>query len=129
MSMNVTGIDDLADTFRDLKTRYADGVVYVTGTNVEYSVYLETGTENMEPYPFLFPAMRDVARSWEKYGDSDDIDSTEALVKAVAFDIEAQAKKNVRAATAAGRSPGTHPAHPEVQIGNLIGSIRTERVK
>jgi len=129
MSMSVTGVDDLIDTLRDVKTRYADGIVYVTGTNVEYSVYLETGTENMEPYPFLFPAMRDVARSWEKYGDVESIDSMEALVKAIAFDIEAQAKKNVRAAAGTGRSPGTHPAHPKVQTGNLIGSIRTERVK
>ncbi len=33
------------------------GITAEIGTNVKYSKYLEFGTVNMPPYPFLFPAV------------------------------------------------------------------------
>jgi len=129
MSMSIFGVTELIDVLEDVKTRYADGVAYVTGPTAEYAIYLEMGTSKMEAYPFLFPAMRDVANSWGKYGDPSAFNSTEAVVKAIAYDIEAQAKKNVEAAKSSGRSPGTDSSHPKVQTGNLRSSIKTERVR
>ena len=38
-------------------TKTGDGITAEIGTNVVYSKYLEFGTVNHSPYPFLFPAV------------------------------------------------------------------------
>ena len=38
----------------------AEGVYADVGSNVEYAAYVELGTRNMDPQPFLRPALDDV---------------------------------------------------------------------
>lgn len=87
------------------------GPVYLVGTNVEYSVYVEFGTSKMAAQPYLFPAaeavMQEIHQIWEQVNyDINDLIST------VALRIEAYAKL---------RCP--------VDTGNLQASITAERVQ
>lgn len=94
---------------RSLKIVLGTDAVYVVGTNVEYSVYVEFGTSRMPAQPYLRPAAQEVGRELDalarEHGTGD------ALVRAVALEIERRAK-----------------IHVPVDTGNLQGSIQTERV-
>lgn len=48
----------LAASIREELRRDAQGLVEVIGTNVSYAAYLERGTRNIAPRPFLRPALR-----------------------------------------------------------------------
>jgi len=118
-----------------LKEQYDDDPIYVVSSNAEYAIYLETGTRHMPPYPSFGPAVNELRADPEafllKNSELDglgDIDSTEELVKNVAFALESQIKTNVTAA-AGGRSPGVDPDHPQVQTGNLRARISAKRIK
>lgn len=62
------------------ETSSADVVRFETGSNVDYGTYLELGTSNMEPRPFMTPAYNE----------------NEAQVKA---DVRAAVRRGVRKAT------------------------------
>lgn len=85
--------------------------IYLVGTNVEYSIYVEFGTSSTAAQPYLFPAVEsalsEVHQIWEDTGY--DINAT---VRTLAFRIEAYAKF---------RCP--------VDTGNLRSSISVTRVQ
>ena len=95
----------------------ADSGVYVVGTNVQYGLYLEFGTRRHPPYPWLRPAVEEVAEQ-----DADDIvdnaDSVEEIVAEIALAIERRAKQ---------KTAGTDE-RPFRQTGNLSGSIEAIRL-
>ena len=130
-------LDDatVRQALRELKDEYQSRRVYKVGTNVEYAVYLEFGTRHMPPYPFFRPAIRELEADAEafiaKHTNTTiaDIDSTDGLVKAVAFALERAIAQNANAAGAVDRSPGVDPEHPKIQSGNLVNSISAERIK
>lgn len=87
------------------------GPVYLVGSAVEYSVYVEFGTSKMAAQPYLFPAaeaaLQEIHQIWENVGYD-----IHALIRTLALRIEAYAKM---------RCP--------VDTGNLRASITAERIK
>jgi len=81
------------------------------------------------------PAIRELEADAEafiaKYTNTTiaDIDSTDGLVKAIAFALERAIAQNANAAGAVDRSPGVDPEHPKIQTGNLVNSISAERIR
>lgn len=87
------------------------------------------------PYPFFRPAIREFKANPESFiRDNTAVDSLEAipnieaLVRTVAAALSNQMKDNASANSASGRSPGTHPEHPQRDTGNLVASIGFERI-
>jgi len=134
--LNIDGVQATAQRFRELEEQYeGDGVTYIVGTNVEYAVYLEFGTEKMPPYPFFRPAVREYKANPERFiqkntelGGVDEVESTERLVGIIARALENQMKVNATAQAGSGRSPGTDEEHPKVDTGTLRSSILAVRI-
>ena len=124
------------DALADLEDEYTTERVEVVGSNVEYGVYLEFGTEKMQPYPWFRPAVREFKLDPEGFitdnsgfSSVEEIPDADTLVKTVASALESKMEANVSAVSASDRSPGTHPDHPKRQTGNLVNSIEAVRVK
>jgi len=107
---------------------------FEVGAGAEYAVFLEFGTEDMPPYPFFRPALRELDANADAFiarhtattvGEIDDADT---LVPTLAFALERAITQNANA-NATGRSPGTDPEHPTVDTGNLVNSIKAQRIK
>jgi len=131
------GLQATAQAFRELEEQYdGDGVTYVVGSGVEYGVYLEFGTEDMPPYSWFRPAIREFRANPERFimdntdfGSIDDIETTQELVEAVAISLENRMKDNVNAQKAsADRSPGVEDDHPMRDTGTLTASIQAVRI-
>jgi hypothetical protein len=129
-------LDDTAvrERLRDLKEEYAEEPVYIVSADAEYAVYLEFGTRDMPPYPFFRPAIKELEANPETFllentelDGLGELETTNDVVKAVADALTSQMKTNATA-EASGRSPGTHPDHPQVQSGNLRFSIDAQRI-
>lgn len=131
----VIGLGSVLDLLESVQIRFDDDVAYVVGTNVEYALYLETGTSKMPAYPWFRPAIEEFRRSPRAFVAKNtqtslaEIDSMEAAVTAVALALERQMVENVSADRGGGRSPGTDPDHPRRQTGNLAASISAERIR
>lgn len=106
----ITGISAVESILDEIQVRWTGDVVYVVGTNVEYAVYQEFGTSKMPAQPYLGPAARDVERRLDRIAAQHG--SLEAVVKAVALEVEAEAKRRV-----------------PVDTGRLRASLRAERIK
>ena len=108
--MSISGVLNVTEMFDGAVEMYTDSSVFVVGTNVEYSVYVEFGTSKMEAQPYLRPAIeaavRDADRLFETSGD------IEEFKRKLALTIEAEAKNRV-----------------PVKTTNLKGSIEAERVR
>lgn len=98
------GFTSALNSISDL-LRYRVNNTWYVGTNVHYGAYVEFGTSRMQAQPFLRPAAREVSGDLEEYFSRHN--SGDAALKAVALDVERQAKKNC-----------------PVDTGNLKGSIR-----
>lgn len=134
--IDLSGVADLQGRLEELEQRGSTDAVYVTGTTVTYGIYLEMGTEDMPPYPWFRPAIREFRANPEGfitentgYATIDDIPTAGDLVNAVALALESQFKNNVSAGRAADRSPGTHPEHPQRDTSTLVNSIQAVRVR
>jgi len=64
---------------------------WLVGTGVEYAVYLEFGTSEMNPKPFVRPALRRVSRDVETIAR--DADDAGEIVQRIAFRLEAEIKQ------------------------------------
>lgn len=134
--VDIENADSVAIELESLREQWSTDRVYVTGTNVEYAVYLEFGTEDMPPYPFFGPAIRGFERNPNgfirrntEYAGIDEIPSADELVKAVAAALSVQMEKNASAQTSSGRSAGTRREHPARDSGNLVASIGATRIR
>jgi len=131
LELDDTGLREALD---DLKETGTSDRVEVVGSTVEYGVYLEFGTEDMPPYPWFRPAVREFRANPERfltdntgYTSVEEIPSADALVTAIAQALVNQMESNVSAASSTDRSPGTAPDHPQVDTGNLKASIEAVR--
>ncbi len=127
IDMDLDGYQSVKESMDDLEEEWGERESWVVGTNVEYGIYLEFGTRDMPPYPWLFPAARHVMHE-RADKIAEESGSTEELVRKLAHAIERQAKDNVSADRAGGRSPGTHPEHPKRDTSTLVNSIRAEKL-
>lgn len=130
-------IDDAAvrESLRSLRDDWGGDAVYIVVAGVEYAVFLEYGTEDMPPYPFFRPAIREFEANPEsfllentEFSSLDGIDSADEMVRVVSYALERQMKVNATA-EAPGRSAGTHPEHPQVVSGTLRSRIQARRIK
>ena len=136
IDLDLDGVQGLQERINDLEDRYDQDPIYAVGTNVEYGVYLEFGTEDMPAYSWFRPAIREFERDPEGFiqdttgfGSIDEIKSTKEMVEAVATGLANRMTDNVNAQDAAGdRSPGVDPEHPRRQSGNLSASIQAVRI-
>jgi len=127
----------VAESLDDERDKWETSRVYVAGTNVEYGVYLEFGTENMPPYPWARPAIREFKANPEEFlldntgfSTIDEIPNGDTLVRALSNAVAGKMEDNVNAQDASrDRSPGTDPEHPARDTGNLTADIKAVRVK
>jgi len=134
--LELDGAGRIRSQLENIKRKGNDDTVYIVGSNVEYGVFLEFGTEDMPPYPWFRPAIRELKANPESFilsntdfSSIDDIDSTDELITTVAAALENQMTNNVNAQKSVDRSPGTHPEHPQRDTGNLTASIQAVRVR
>jgi len=132
--LDLDGTINLQEELDDLEDMGASDRVEVVGSDVEYGVYLEFGTEDMPPYPWFRPAIREFkANSSDFITDNTDyntleqIPNADALVTAIANALVNQMTNNVSAGESVDRSPGTTPDHPQIDTGTLKASISAER--
>jgi len=135
LDLDLQGVGELQAKFEELEERADDPDTWVVGTQTEYAVYLEFGTRDMPPYPFFRPAINEFRANPERfitsntgYTDIEEIPTADALVEAIAAALKTKMEANASADSSAIRSPGTDPAHPKRQIGNLVASIDATRV-
>jgi len=108
--VRLAGFSRVLEGLNDIQMRLDDDAVYVVGSNVTYSVYVELGTSRMSAQPHLFPAAREAQRNVRRIaGDANSVDEA---VKRIALFIERRAAENA-----------------PVDTGNLQASYRTERVR
>jgi hypothetical protein len=136
VDLDLSGVASLQEEINDLRDEYGQDPIYAVGTNVEYGVFLERGTEDMPAYPWFKPAIREFRRDPEGFiqdttgfGGIDEIQTTKQMVDAVATGLANRMTDNVNAQDAsADRSPGTDPEHPKRDTGNLTASIQAVRI-
>lgn len=104
------GFGSVMNALDDIQVKLDDDVVYVVGTNVEYAIYQEFGTRNMEPNSFLFPAAREAQRNVQTIAG--DANSVEEAVKRISLFIEKRAAEEA-----------------PVDTGNLQASVRSEKIR
>jgi len=101
MPVDVDGLDDVFEDLDDLEDDFSGPTEdWVIGTAVEYSIYLEFGTRNMDPKPFFRPVLvevrtRGVADFIEHNSklEVEAIGSIRQLVGSLAFTIERRIKE------------------------------------
>lgn len=104
------GYGAMINEIDNLKINIKSNAVYVVGTNVKYSIFVEYGTSRMSSQPYFRPAIRHAERRIPELAQR--AGSTDELVKLVALAIERKAAELA-----------------PVDTGNLQASIKAERVK
>lgn len=111
--IQMSGVGTLTDQIEDTKEDL-EGQVYVVGTTVRYAVFLEFGTSEIPPYPFMGPAVEKVMAG-EADRIANEASSAEEVTRKIAFAIEREAKYF---------SSDNVPPGPDEQTSNLNNSIR-----
>lgn len=133
--LDLSAGETIAD-LEELEGEYTTDREYRVSVGASYAKFLEFGAprNNMPPYPFFRPAIREAqARGLgfiEEYSGvpAEEMDASD-LVTALALGLQSQIQKNVTAQAAGGRSPGTHPEHPQIQSGTLRASVKSTRLR
>jgi len=119
---SITGVGSALDTLGDVRMRWGGETLYLAGPQVEYAVYQERGTSDIEARPFMAPAARRVGADPSSYaqrvasGQGLTINSQGDYIRAVALAVQNEAK---RIADAKGVR----------DTGALIASITIEEVR
>jgi hypothetical protein len=97
--LEVQGLDELAAELDRLEEQWTDGLPWLVGTAVEYSIYLEFGTSDMNPKPFVRPALLvyranlEAAIATDTQTTLEEIGSADELVRTTAFGLERRIKR------------------------------------
>lgn len=132
--VSIDGLDTVKAELDATLERVETDARFEVGAGAEYAVFLEFGTEDMPPYPFFRPAVREFEANPRSFiADNagitvENIETAEGLVEAVALALENQITTNANA-NRPGRSPGTDGDHPQVDTGNLVNSIQAQRIR
>lgn len=98
----VADIESAIEEVEDIQERYTGGETWFVGSAVEYAIYLEFGTRDMDPKPFLRPALLAYQSSLEAAIAADTettldaIDSVDELVQTIAFGLERRIKRIIK---------------------------------
>jgi len=137
IDLDLSGVANVQLELEDLEGDLTTNREYGIGTNAEYGPFLEFGTQDMPPYPWFRPAVREFKANPKSFVDTspavglsslNDAPNMETVLKAVAASLANQMERNVTATESANRSPGTNPDHPKRETGNLVGDIGFERL-
>jgi len=90
---DLSGFDRLRQTLREEIADAETTVDYIVGSGVEYSVFLEFGTEDMDPKPFVRPAVDEVESRLSQIADG--ADTADELVTKVALALEREIKQTI----------------------------------
>lgn len=125
---------EVREALADIEDDWSDAPAFEIHNDAEYAPYLEYGTRKMPPYPFFRPAINEymagpnaLVRKQQGVGLSD-ASTVDELVYLLTVSLNQQVQANLRADKASGRSPGTHPDHPQVETGNLLGHQDWEKL-
>lgn len=119
---SISGIGSVLDTFGDIGMRWGGETLYLAGPQVEYAIYQERGTSDIEARPFMQPAAERVGADPSSYAERVassqglTINSQADYVRAVALAVQTEAQ---RIADAKGVR----------DTGALIASITIEEVR
>lgn len=97
--VDIDGISSLQEEFDDRIDGWKTAGSAVVGSGVEYAVYVEFGTSQMDPKPFFRPVVNDARIDTEGFLDRntetsvDAIDSADELVRTLAVAIERRVKE------------------------------------
>lgn len=96
--MRLAGVDTTVALLNRLRMEFDDGAIYVAGPTVEYAVYQELGTSDIEARPFMRPAAERVQANLSTYVDRMiDVPLVEAsedqLVRGAALAVQAEGKR------------------------------------
>lgn len=118
--LQMLGMNAAFDALESFADEMTDDEAYV-GTTAEYASFLEFGTVNMKPRPFMKPSIRKGMKPNMIQDVLDGVLSGEVDNKAlqIAFEIRDIAKKGIGHHDPPA-PPGEYPAQP---TGNLAGSI------
>jgi len=89
MGLSHSGFDALTDALEGL-SGLDSGTTFVVGTDVDYSVYVELGTVNMEAQPYIRPAVERVAANPGNYVSS--FNSIDEIAQQIAEGIAEEAR-------------------------------------
>lgn len=108
------GAGAVLDAISDLiQITLDDNVVWVTGTNVEYAVYVEFGTSKMAAQPHLRPIARAVESDIPHIIRRADVETLADAIEAVAMEIERRLKATDSPVPVdTGRLKGSYEARP-----------------
>lgn len=119
--LTVAGLAAAQDLLSNIKTKFEGGTVYVVGPEVEYAVYQEFGTADIEARPFARPAAERVQSSMasrvDEFLDEDVAEAgEEAVVRAAALAVESEMKEIII-------------SKEIIDTGTLLNSVGIERVQ
>lgn len=128
LGVDLQGLEELESQLAEQQARWSGGGMWVVGTAVEYSVFLEYGTSKMDPKPFFRPALNEAR--WKGIPqfiddhtrkDPDDITSAPELVQTLAFALERRVKEIIttRGLIDTGTLRASVQAVPGTDIGDL----------
>jgi hypothetical protein len=119
--VSAIGLSSTIDALESIRVDYDDGAAYLVGPTVEYSIYQERGTADIEARPFVRPAAEfveanlasEVRRIASSQGLS--LDTESDIVRAAALAVQDRIKriadrKDIR------------------DTGNLIASVTIEEI-
>jgi hypothetical protein len=100
VELELEGFRNLIDALNDLEARLDSDTTWLVGTAVNYSVFLELGTSDMDPKPFFRPALGELRAKGVGGFIRDNtnttleaLDETDEVVAAVAFGLERRIKE------------------------------------
>lgn len=112
--VQLLGLGNILAALDNLELAVEGDTIYVTGSNVEYSVYLEFGTSKMAARPAMRKAISTVGRNVGSIVSG--ASSEEEAVKLVALAIEREWKQNI-------------VDMDIIDTGNYLNSVRAEKVQ
>jgi hypothetical protein len=98
LNLTLRGLAEVEQTLRRQRERWDDAPRFVVGTGVEYAVYLEFGTSQMDPKPFFAPVLDEARGDIPAFinrhtrTDAASIRSAEDLVETLALAVERRIK-------------------------------------
>lgn len=137
---SIAGVASTIARFDDIGARWGGDTAYIVGPSAEYAVSLELGSSSHPPYPFVRPAVEDYQRNPEQFVARNtetslgSLTGMDDLVRTVAYAMARQIQVNANATGSSDgptgkRSPGTHPAHPQMVTGNLVGGVNVVKTR
>lgn len=89
--LELEGLSETIEDLERLEERWTGQQQWLVGTSVEYAIYLEFGTSEMDPKPFFRPAVDRVQSKIEDIADG--ADSIDDLLSRVAIALEREVKQ------------------------------------